>query len=71
MYKGDVLILGSFWGGGYQKNPDFRLELYEKRGRCYEFITLERTNNEDVFLNIYQIIICIFPDKYITRFSII
>ena len=48
--KGDAFMVGSFGGYKYQKNGDFRLELYEKRGRCYEFIKLKRTNNEDVFI---------------------
>ena len=30
-------MIGSFWGGGYQKNLDFMLELYKKKGRFYEF----------------------------------
>ena len=43
-------MIGSFFGGGYQKNRDFRLEIYKKRGRSYDFLTLAGTNNEDDFI---------------------
>ena len=42
--KGDVFMIGSFGGG------EFRQEFYKKRGWCYEFLTLEGTNNEDGFI---------------------
>ena len=48
--KGDVFMIGSFWGGGDQKNRDFRLEFYKKRRRFYEFLTLAGTNNDDDFI---------------------
>ena len=41
MNEGDVLILGSFWGGEDQKKSDFMLKLYEIRRLCHEFTTPE------------------------------
>ena len=69
-------MIGSFLGegGGVSKKLDFRLKCYEIRVRCYEFITLEMNKLWGWFYsfwNIYQLIICIFPVKCITHFSIV
>ena len=43
-------MIGSFWGGGYQKNEFLCLNSTKKGDDVMNLFALERTNNEDVFI---------------------